>query len=393
MDSLRTASSRDLLTAGFGGMFFCLSIGTSPLFIFGGLVLAVWILSGRFLKDLGTWPSTGMMIPVLLLLVLPWIGLLYTPLPSDGMSIAVKSYYWLFSIAFLSIARDSKRDDVVLKMFLAGLSLNSAVAILQYIGVLPLKNGHPVGLFPGSSPWIAFSILLAAGTIIASFYFSRECDARKRLIYLSLIVEYLSTIAFVGGRSGYLAIILLFPILLHHILKQGKIVKLIFFGILFCSLLATFPVIKKRVLKGKEDIELYRQGIVNTSIGLRIHMWEIALSEIEKNPLTGSGTGSFRRSWEVQKRDPSLPFYDHPHNSFLYMMVSFGIPGLIALSWLLLVMIRKGWRARDRSPGFSVFAFTVVFVVGSLTDTQILPTPTTMALSLFSGIAGGMNDG
>jgi O-antigen ligase len=391
MESARTINAETLIPAGLAGMFFFLPIGTSPLYIFGGIVLALWIVSGRFLKDFRAWVSSGFMVPVLLLFLLPWIGLLYTPLPAEGMGIAGKSYYWVFGIASLSVAGDGKRTDLILKMFLAGLSVNSAIAILQYLGALPLKEGNPVGLFPGSSPWIAFSILLATGTIIASFYFASEEGRRKKLVYLLLVVQYLFTIAFIGGRSGYLAAAVLFPIVVSHVLRQRSVVKPLFFAILLFSLIIAFPVVKKRVSQGQEDLRLYRQGVVNTSIGLRLHMWEIACSEIRQSPLIGSGTGSFKRAWELHKKDPSLPVFDHPHNSFLYTMVSFGIPGLAAFCWLLFEMIRKGWKARNTAAGFSVIGFAVVFTIGSLTDTQLLPTPTTMALCLFSGIAGGIN--
>ncbi|HTR45601.1 MAG TPA: O-antigen ligase family protein [Thermodesulfovibrionales bacterium] len=392
MEFARKINTDALIFAGFAGMFFFLPIGTSPLYICGGIVLALWIMSGRFLKDFRAWVSSGLMVPVLLLFTLPWIGLVYTPLPADGMSIAGKSYYWVFSIASLSVAGDGRKTDFILKMFLAGLSLNSTVAILQYLGAFPLKEGNPVGLFPGSSPWIAFSILLATGTIIASFYFSREQGPGKKLVYLFLVVQYLFTIGFIGGRSGYLAAALLFPVIVSHVLQQRSVIKPLFFAILLLSLVIALPVIKKRVSQGQEDLRLYRQGVVNTSIGLRLHMWEIACSEIRRSPLIGSGTGSFKKAWELRKKDPSLPFIDHPHNSFLYMAVSFGIPGLAALCWLLLELFRRGWKARHTAAGFSVIAFAVVFTVGSLTDTQVLPTPTTMALCLFAGIAGGIDE-
>jgi O-antigen ligase len=81
----------------------------------------------------------------------------------------------------------------------------------------------------------------------------------------------------------------------------------------------------------------------------------------------------------------------HPHNSFLYMMVSYGIPGLVAFCWLLFVMLKKGYKGRDSAPGFSVFVFTSVFIIGSLTDTQVLPFATAIALPLFTGMSEAIN--
>ncbi len=137
---------------------------------------------------------------------------------------------------------------------------------------------------------------------------------------------------------------------------------------------------------------LYEQGNVNTSIGLRLHMWTIAVNEIKSHPIAGTGTNSFKYLWENNKQDRSLPSYDHPHNSFLYMLLSFGAPGLIVFCWLLFVMLKKGLGAFWSPLGFSLFVFTMVFIIGSLTDTQLIVFPTMILFILFSGIAAGIED-
>ena len=166
---------------------------------------------------------------------------------------------------------------------------------------------------------------------------------------------------------------------------------IVVFSVLAVSILFTFPIVQSRFAAVEKDISLYEQGNINTSVGLRFHMWKIAISEIKKNPLLGIGTAGFRKLWEMNKGDRSLPFFDHPHNSFLYVLVSFGVTGLIALCWLLFVMLQKGWNGRDTPLGFALFAFTLVLTLGSFTDTQILPFPTAMAFTLFAGVAGAID--
>lgn len=387
MESLKKIKPEALIWAGFLGMVFFIPLYTSPIFICGGFVLTVWVISGVFIKDIRAWLKTQFKIPVILLMLLPWIGLIYTSTPEDGMSIAKKSYYWLFSIAIISVLKTRKNPDLILKMFLAGLSVNSMISILQFLGIVPLKDGNVTGLFSGSSPWIAFSLLLAAGTLIASFYFFNEQSNKGRFLYIFLVSLFLFTIGFIGGRSGYLSIIILSPVLAYQLVKQPAIVKISVVSVITVVILFSLPVITSRLLKVKEDILLYKQGNVNTSIGLRLYMWEISIAEIKRAPLFGIGTGGFKKSWEAHKKDTQLPFVDHPHNSFLYMMISYGITGLIAFCWLLVLMIKKGWKVRGSALGFSVCAFTVVFIVGSLTDTQVLPTTTAMVLPVFAGIS------
>ena len=278
-----------------------------------------------------------------------------------------------------------------MKMFLAGLSLNSMIAILQYVGVLHDK-GFATGLVGGASPWISFSLLLTTGILIASHYAAKAQTGRDRMLYLSAILLYFVTIGCVGGRSGYLALVILFPLLVYNVLGQKHVAKVVIASIAGIALLCAFPVVRSRISRATEDIQMYRQGKIDTSLGLRFHMWGIALKEIESNPIIGMGTAGFREAWAKYKGDPSLPYYDHPHNSFIYMMVSFGIPGLLSFCWLLFVMLKKGWKGRKSPMGFAVFVFTVVFIIGSMTDTELYPYAMATALPLFAGMSEAVHD-
>ena len=391
MELLKKINPDTLLWTGYLGMFFFLPIATSPTVICGVFVLGVWIISGKFLRDITTWQNSKIVLPVIILIVLPWTGLMYTPLPADGFPVALKTHYWLYAIAIAPVITPRRQPDLIIKMFLLGLSLNSAISILQFAGLVHLKKGLATGLLGGSSAHIPYSLLLTTGILIASFYFLKAQSKRERLLYISAMIQYFATIGFTGGRSGYVALIVLSPFIVYNIIGQQHIVKILIVSVIAVSFLFSFPVVQSRFLKAKEDIVLYTQGNVNTSIGLRFHMWEIALSEIKKNPILGIGTAGFKKSWELHKKDPSLPFYDHPHNSFLYMMVSFGIVGLVAFCTLLFVMLKRGWKCRDSALGFAVFTFTTVFIVGSLTDTQVLPFATAIALPLFTGVSEALH--
>jgi len=391
MELLRKINPDTLLWTGYLGMFLFLPIATSPTVICGVFVLGVWIISGKFLRDITTWQNSKIILPVIILIVLPWVGLIYTPLPADGFPVALKTHYWLYALAITPVLTTQRQPDLIIKMFLLGLSLNSAISILQFAGFVPLKKGLATGLLGGSSAHIVYSLLLTTGILIASFYFLKAQSKRERLLYISAMIQYFATIGFTGGRSGYVALIVLSPFIVYNIIGQRHIVKILIVSVIAVSFLFSFPVVQSRFSKAKEDVVLYTQGNVNTSIGLRFHMWEIALSEIKKNPVLGTGTAGFKKSWELHKKDPALPFFDHPHNSFLYMMVSFGIVGLVAFCTLLFVMLKRGWKCRDSALGFSVFAFTTVFIIGSLTDTQVLPFATAIALPLFTGVSEALH--
>jgi O-antigen ligase len=386
MAFLRKINVDSLLWTGFCGMFFFLPVMTPPTAYCAILVASVWFFSGRFLRDIASFWKTKIALPVTAFVLLPWLGLLYAPHLSEGFPIAWKTRYWIFAVAIIPALSIRKRPDLLLKMFLAGLSLSSTIAILQYAGILH-KEVLATGLVGGASPWISFSLLLTTGILIASFYAAKARLSKDRGLCLAAILQYFITIGCVGGRSGYLALIILFPLLVYNLLGQKHIAKILVASGVGIALLFAFPVVRSRVSRAAEDIQMYRQGKISTSLGLRFYMWKIALEEIERNPIIGMGTGGFRETWATHKGDPSLPFYDHPHNSFIYMMVSFGIPGLLSFCWLLFVMLKRGWESRQSPLGFSVFVFTLVFIVGSMTDTQLLPFATATALPLFAGMS------
>ncbi len=387
MDLLKKINPDTLLWTGYSGMFFSLPLATSPTVICGSLILIVWVFSGKFLSSIHVLGNSDLMLPVIILVILPWIGLAYTPLPSYGLPIALKTHYWFYAFAIATLPDRQRRPDLIIKMFLAGLSVNSVISTLQFAEIIPLKKGYAAGLLGGSSPHITYSLLLTTGILIASFYVLKSQSVKNRLMYISLILQYFFAIGYVGGRSGYIALIILSPFVVYNIMGQKHIMKIITVSIITASLLFLSPVVRSRFINAKEDIVQYQAGNINTSIGLRFHMWGIAVSEIKRSPLIGIGTAGFRESWEKYKKDPSLPFHDHPHNSFLYMMVSYGIVGLSAFCYLLFTMLKKGWRGRHSALGFSVFAFTAVFIIGSLSDTQVLTFATALAFSLFAGLS------
>jgi hypothetical protein len=87
----------------FAGVFLTMPTGTSPPLILGMLGVLVWLISGMAFRS-GALIKERWLWPVIPFIVLPWIGLLYTPDPwGFGMDYARKSYYWLFCLALASL--------------------------------------------------------------------------------------------------------------------------------------------------------------------------------------------------------------------------------------------------------------------------------------------------
>ncbi len=85
----------------------------------------------------------------------------------------------------------------------------------------------------------------------------------------------------------------------------------------------------------------------------RMDIWQRALLAVSDFPLTGIGLGAFRRLaiayapfFDV---DPVLADVGHAHNIFLQTALDLGIPGLVAYTAALVLVIGMGWKLYQRA--------------------------------------------
>lgn len=364
-------------------MFMALPLGTSPAVIAGLFVLFVWIVSGRFLSDWNAWFRTGWFWAVLLLMALPWVGLLWSDDPEFGRKLAGKSYYWLFAFAAAPLWRLGRSPRIFIDCFLAGLSVNVGATFLQFFEILPQRY-----TFPGLVGHITYSVLLVFGILLLSFYYREASDHRRKFFFLLLLALLLLALTMVQGRTGYLAFILLSPWILLNLLGKRRLLWAVVATPIMAGALFLSPKVQERVTLAAHQVRTFAtEGDRTTPIGLRFHMWEGALRIIADHPLSGVGAGGYGNAMTRWHPDPSLPKFEQPHNSFLHMTVSYGLFGVLPLLWILVHLLKKGWRSRRSMGGFAVLAFAVVLIIASLTDTQVLSLATGKLFALFTGLA------
>lgn len=362
-------------------LFFCIPIGMSPAAISGSIFLVLWLSAGRMIRQRLYHAWT---IPVVLLVLLHWAGLLYTNNLKNGLDFLAKNHYWLYAFALTAIPLQN-RTSLLIKSFVYGASFSSVVSILQYFGIVPLKKGMPIAFFYWHQ---TYSLLLAFGLILSVFLVSSHGFVKKRLLYTALSVLILLAILVVPGRAGYLVLILSVPFISYIILGKRNFFRSVILFILITGVLLTSPVVRDRLSQGIDDIRQYRSGNIDTAIGWRFHLWKVSLQIVREHPFIGIGTGGFKDELRRYKPDPTLPDSSQPHNNFLYVMVSFGITGALILLWLYLILFRTGWRHKHTVEGYSVFFFTLVMFVGGMFDTQLVINGTGVMFALTAGLAG-----
>lgn len=368
-------------------LFFSIPIGMSPAVISGILMLALWIFSGKALKQRLWYPW---MIPALLLAALPWIGLLYTNNTVNGMFFAKKSYYWLYAFAIASISFQRYSASILMKAYIFGATLSSSVSLLQYFGFIPMKKEMPIAFFYWHQ---TYALLLAFGLMLTLFYIFTSKNLKYKIPYIFISLLIFSALVIVPGRAGYLVFLVSVPFFVYKLPKVRNFLKILALCILTAGLLFISPVVRDRISQGFEDIKEYRAGNINTAIGWRLHLMDVSLEIIKENPLFGIGTGGFKDELKKYKTDPDLPDSSQPHNNFLYMAVSFGIIGVILLIWLFVLLFRNGWKNFNRVEGFSIFMCAIVIFIGGMFDTQIVMPATGVMLALFTGLQKAFYEG
>ncbi len=120
----------------------------------------------------------------------------------------------------------------------------------------------------------------------------------------------------------------------------------------------------------------------------RLFAWRGAVQIFLENPILGVGTGGYPVIYQ-ERGDPDWPYMAHPHNNFLYMAVSFGVIGILALLWFFWEIFRNAWEERHTPLGYFVFsAILAIFIIG-LVNTSIIDTSTAFLLALATGLQNG----
>lgn len=383
-----------LLFFGFCALFFLMPVATSPASIAGVFVVAIWVLSGKFL-NYKSWIGRRWALPVIFIVALTWLGILWSPDIKTAMIFAGKTRLWLYALAASVVILTRARTDMLVKSYIGGVSFTSTLFILQLLGLLPMRKPYSVGLL---NRWahISFSLLITFALLLISYYFGRTNDRKEKVLWGFLMVINFVALSMLLSDSGHLAFILLSPIIAFNLLPKKNIVLAIALGIVISGALFLSPITQQRLRDAIEGTESYFSPDTHqTPVGTRYYMWTGAIKIYKESPIFGVGTGGYQSRMRELRVSGQLPkkldsegrVEDpiHPHNSLLYMAVSFGILGIVALIWFFISVFKENLPLGDSLGRYSVITFMLVLIIGSLTDTQILQHQTGALMSAITG--------
>ena len=306
-----------------------------------GIVVLTWLAGLQYRKKLALAWTNPVYRAALLLFGVLLLGTAYGQAAPGDAKLYLSKYIDLALIPVLGFAfalpRNRKTALLLLAGSLATILLISCALKTGFVSPLPWFRVTP------ESPYVVFKLRLTHNILMAfaAFLFAwLSCCAgsnRARLAWGALALLAIVNITLVvEGATGYLALIMLWVLFGWQRAGFRGMAMAVACIVGMVALLSIIPgPFQTRVQQITQEM---RQESVDrpasTSTGYRMEFYRNTLALIQKNPLFGTGTGSFPAVYAEQVKDTGSVASKNPHNEFMLITVQTGLVGLAALLWL-----------------------------------------------------------
>jgi putative inorganic carbon (hco3(-)) transporter len=332
----------------FGLYLFALSIPISfvPAEFAIGLALFGWIFEGIFNKNWQIYP-TKLFIPLIFYIGWNIIASGISPRPAHSLWALADNEWPLCIMLFTYFLID---DIAVLKrmvhLWLFSASVSALYAIWQTFSGYQLHRNDPLAPMGSYFRAVGFNgfYLTFAGFIMTVFIvslclsFQSGADKNRWRYYFVALTSILATIG-TFARSIWLSFGVVIPI--FGIVKGkriGSIVISLFFAlVLFCVL--CIPAVRDRAYS----------AILPSENQTRLNLWSTSLLIAKDSPVMGIGEDNFDSFFPRYKVEGFYDVTSHPHNDYLTVLISSGVPGLLAFLSIWFVLLQAGFKTHKYS--------------------------------------------
>lgn len=207
----------------------------------------------------------------------------------------------------------------------------------------------------------------------------------KRLFAMPYVAFFAGVVASVlsGSRGGWIAVFLaVIPLWAYR--KIGQSHKLAYFvGATLALFIGACWVpalgIMHRLALISSEIQLFKTGTTDTSIGLRLEMWRAACKLVAEHPLMGVGRANFNQGLnELIARgeiDASVHDFYHAHDEMLHALATQGLFGGLVLATMYIapmVFFMRNLRRDGVVQPFAVAGLLVVLSFICFGATQVM---------------------
>lgn len=336
------------------------------------LCLAAWLIAGGYRQRFDALRSHAFAWSTLLLLLLIVLGVSYsTGDPSDINRHITKYAKLAFIPIAITLLQKERWRRNGLNAFALAMGITLLISMLSLFMEIPFMKGNS-GSLEGNhyvfKDHIAQNLMMAFFVLIMLVKGYAESSHGRRLAYWGVaLVAIVNIMAFVHGRTGYLALAVIMGVFVFlQISPRRRWQSLLVFVIAAAVFLPFADGFRTRIAIAMEELQTHQPDKA-TSVGARIEMTKTSLELIRERPLIGWGTGSYPKQFcerAITEQMCAVGGY-HPHNQFLSFGVQLGMVGMLAYLAFLIAAIRQT-RYFSHSQKTLVFGLVGALVVDSL---------------------------
>ncbi|PIC67985.1 hypothetical protein CSV78_04115 [Sporosarcina sp. P16a] len=310
-------------------------------------------------------------------------------------------YIYYFLVFFVSYISGSLiKPAIIQKTFLIGGGGVVLIAILQYFNPLNIQvalsyiyTEEKLRGLGANNPRVFGSMynanwfgLFAAIWTSYIFFLLQKSDISKRILWLVLLSYGIFGIYVSGSRTGFVLMVLgLIVTILLSLCKSFKIKNIIISFLVVFGIYNFIPFIREKSNRFNELFIAFGTGRFEgvSSFEGRISTLKNSLEYASINPLTGIGYGNFYNLL--------------PHNSFLLLLIQFGIIGLTVISmyfaYNIFIITRKALKSSISNENVYLIALltAIILNVGMLSGEYVNSIQLMSFYMLIVGYALGLN--
>ncbi|MDM8569947.1 O-antigen ligase family protein, partial [Thiotrichales bacterium HSG1] len=336
------------------------------------LALLFILVEGQYTQKLSILSHNSIAITAILLVAIIGLGFLYTSVSFSESVFMLNKYREFFYIPmFILLFQEEKTRKFGLYTFLAIMGITLFLSYFMAITGIEIGKGNADNPFVFKNH-ITQNLLMALATYFVAIQAWQNSKLKflkinidLKWLYNIIIVMAIYNILFMSaGRTGYLILLCLILVFFYQVFNLkgiliGGLVLLVVGGIVY-----NFSgILQNRIDRAITDIQSYQDGNSNTSVGIRLEFYKNSLALILKQPILGSGTGSF--SYEYNKLH--MKHVTNPHNDYLMIAVQWGMVGL-GLFILLLYLMWRTTYLLDVQISLMAQGLVVTIVIGCLVN-------------------------
>ena len=370
---------------------FSIPLSRGAISILSAVLFVLWLFSDDLKKKLTYLKSNPTIIYLTLFILFSIISLLWSDDFSSGVYYIRKYWYYL---PILAISSTIKKEFVLYSIyaFLAGMFISEIISFGVFFEFWNTKHSTPELPSPFMSH-IHFSIYLAITALILLNTLFYKDSLKIKLLYLFLFLTTTLNLFVNAGRTGQLAFIITFFLVLILNIKnklKALLSAISIITILIVGAYHTSPVFKARIDVGIEDFnKITKEHKYCSSIGLRFGVWQNGIEIFMQNPIFGIGTTDSMDALykNIDKNHPdmqcikSMPSY---HNFFIQVLVMLGLIGLILYAMIYISMLKLKFKNKEFQN--MLFIFISVYTISSLTENVFHEQFTQAIFTLFTGL-------